>query len=123
MAAGKQGRGRFRRFLIERVKPFTKNPRVQLAVAIILILTGLLEIFETVMLETVGWAPGVHHGLIVFGTMQGLYALTEVVEGLEGLELHTVEREVETVMTEVAVEGSEIAELERELGEAPEGTA
>jgi hypothetical protein len=80
---------------LRKVKRFVGDPRVQLTTGLILIATGVLEIFESAFVEMFGWSVGVHHGVMVFGTVQVLYALTEILEGFENIEIAELSEEVE----------------------------
>jgi hypothetical protein len=45
------------------------------------------QIFKSAFVEMFGWSVGVHHGMMVFGTVQVLYALTEILEGFENIDI------------------------------------
>jgi peptidoglycan biosynthesis protein MviN/MurJ (putative lipid II flippase) len=82
---------------LRRVKHFVGDSRVQLATGLILIVTGVVEIFESAFVEMFGWSVGAHHGVIVFGIVQVLYALTEILEGFENIEIAELSEEVERI--------------------------
>ncbi|MCU7918183.1 MAG: hypothetical protein KZQ95_07455 [Candidatus Thiodiazotropha sp. (ex Epidulcina cf. delphinae)] len=86
-----------RAVFLGKVKRFAGDSRVQIATGLILIVTGVLEIFESAFIEMFGWSIGAHHGVIVFGTVQVLYALTEILEGFENIELSEVSEEIERI--------------------------
>ncbi|MCP4154278.1 MAG: hypothetical protein GY757_41525 [bacterium] len=64
-------------------KKFVGHPGVRLAMAIILILSGLCEIFETYVKDLLGFKIGIHHGAIIFGTFQALAAFVEVTDSVK----------------------------------------
>ncbi|MCU7905947.1 MAG: hypothetical protein KZQ76_08820 [Candidatus Thiodiazotropha sp. (ex Epidulcina cf. delphinae)] len=88
---------RVRAVFLGKVKRFAGDPRVQMTTGLILIATGVLEIFESAFVEMFGWSIGTHHGVMVFGAVHVLYALTRILEGLENIEISELSKEVERI--------------------------
>ena len=68
---------------LERIKRFVRHPLTQLIVAIILIITSLIEASETFIQDLYNFKLRASHGLLVVGIMQVLAAVPDLVEGLE----------------------------------------
>src|SRR5262245_1111076 len=68
---------------LERVKRFVRSPLTQLIVAIILIVTSVIEASETFMQDFYSFKLRASHGLLVVGIVQVLAAIPDLIEGLE----------------------------------------
>ena len=74
---------RARFFWLERVKRFVRHPLTQLIVAIILIVTSLIEASETFVDDLYNFKLRASHGLLVVGIVQVLAAIPDLIEGVE----------------------------------------
>jgi len=68
---------------LERTKRFVRHPLTQLIVAIILIVTSLIEASETFVQDFYNARLRAAHGLMLVGIVQVLAAIPDLVEGLE----------------------------------------
>jgi len=66
------------RNLFERV---IMSQYTSLAMGVLLIVTGVFELFEDTFKDIFGFEVHAHHGIIIFGLFQALHALTTIVEG------------------------------------------
>lgn len=73
------------RFMLK-VGEWVKSPRVQLAVAIILIIASVGEIIESFDEDLERWRLGIHHGMLILGLANGLASIPDLVEGFERIE-------------------------------------
>ena len=67
-----------KRSLFERV---IMSQYTSLVMGVLLIVTGVFELFEDTFKDILGFKIGAHHGIIIFGLFQALHALTTIVEG------------------------------------------
>lgn len=70
------------------VRTVTGHPITTLLVALVLILTSVVEVYRDVEEDAVG----AHHGLLLFGLLSLLRVIPDLVEGLERL-LDQIERD------------------------------
>ena len=75
-------RGRLRR-IARALKRFVDHPAVRLGVGLILIASGLIEAYDTVLDDLHRIRVRVGHGVIILGVVNGLASLPEVIEGLD----------------------------------------
>src|SRR4029453_15216930 len=68
---------------LRRLKAFAKHPATQLITGLILLISGGYEIVLDFMNAEHSLRLGVHHGVAVFGLIQVLGSLPELVEGLD----------------------------------------
>jgi len=78
--------------LIKLLRGILKHPATSIVVGIALVVVGICDAYETVFEDFIGVDVGVHHGLIMFGSIKVLEALLLVLEGTESLVL---EEEIE----------------------------
>ncbi len=71
------------------LKAIVCNPGINAMVGLILVISSGIEIFENSELGVVGS----HHGVFLFGMMQTLKCLAELLHGLDSLEKAEEERE------------------------------
>ena len=71
-----------RRFL-DGLKAFIKHPATQLVTGLVLLISGGWEIALDFMSAEHSFRLGVHHGVALFGLIQVLGSLPELVEGLD----------------------------------------
>ena len=69
--------------LVQPIKRFVKHPLTKLSVGLILVVTSGLEIAEDLLDEIPGISLGGHHGLMLFGIVNAISSIPELVEGLE----------------------------------------
>ena len=66
-----------------KLKAFVKHPATQLITGLILLISGGYEVVLDFMTAEHSLRLGVHHGVAVFGLIQVLGSLPELVEGLD----------------------------------------
>ncbi len=71
--------------MIDKLRKFISHPWLSLLVAIILLLSGLSEGWETLHEDFINADLKAHHGVIVYGFYAMLKSLPDVFEGLERL--------------------------------------
>jgi hypothetical protein len=71
-----------RRFL-DGLKAFVKHPVTQLATGLILLISGGWEIASDFMSAEHSFRLGAHHGVALFGLIQVLGSLPDLVEGID----------------------------------------
>jgi hypothetical protein len=69
--------------MVQPIKRFVKHPMTKLSVGVILVVTSGLEIAEDLLDEIPGINWGGHHGLMLFGIVNAISSIPELVEGLE----------------------------------------
>jgi hypothetical protein len=74
--------GSFRR-LARALKHFVDHPVSKLAVGLILIASGLIEAYDTVLDDLHRLRVRVGHGVIILGVVNVLASLPEVIDGIE----------------------------------------
>ena len=77
--------------LMEALRAWTENPYVNLVVALVLVITGVQEAWDTLGVDLASLNFGVHHGAIVYGLLHALKTLPDIVEGAERLKLRVGE--------------------------------
>ena len=70
------------RRLLDSLKSFVKHPGTQLATGLILLISGGWEVVLDFMSAERSFHLGVHHGVALFGLIQVLGSLPELVDGL-----------------------------------------
>lgn len=68
---------------MKRITNFLNSPTVKLVTAIILLVSGTLELTESALEKLLHFEVRVHHGLIIFGLAKTLGAIAELIEGRE----------------------------------------
>jgi hypothetical protein len=71
-----------KRFL-QKLKAVVKHPATQLVTGLILLISGGTEVVLDVLSAERSFHLGVHHGVALFGLIQMLGSLPELVEGLD----------------------------------------
>ena len=71
------------RQLAHALKRFVDHPVTKLAVGLILIASGLIETYDTVLDDLHRLRVRVGHGVIILGVVHVLASLPEVIEGIE----------------------------------------
>ena len=74
--------GKLRR-LAHALKHFVDHPVTKLAVGLILIVSGLIEAYDTVLDDLHRLRVRVGHGVVILGVVNVLASLPEVIEGIE----------------------------------------
>jgi hypothetical protein len=80
--------------MVQPIKRFVKHPLTKLSVGLILVVTSGLEIAEDLLDEIPGIQLGGHHGLMLFGIVNAISSIPELVEGLEHA-MESTEAEIE----------------------------
>ena len=70
------------RKLLKALKAFAQHPATQLITGLVLLISGGWEVVLDLMNAEQSFRLGVHHGVALFGLIQILGSLPEVVEGL-----------------------------------------
>jgi hypothetical protein len=65
------------------IERFVRNPFTQLAVAVILVVTGAVETYDNIVDEAAAFRPIVGHGVLALGLVHLLQAVPLVIDGLE----------------------------------------
>jgi len=68
---------------LQRLKALVKHPYTQLFTGMVLIVSGLFEVWDDIMNARNSFRLGVHHGVVLFGIVQILGSLPDLVEGLD----------------------------------------
>ena len=68
---------------LQKLKAVVKHPVTQLATGLILLISGGWEVVLDFMSAEHSFQLGVHHGVAVFGLIQVLGSLPELLEGLD----------------------------------------
>lgn len=71
--------------MIDKLRKFISHPWVGLIVAMVMLLAGLSEGWETLQEDLMNTELRAHHGIIVYGFYAMLKAIPDVFEGLEGI--------------------------------------
>lgn len=87
--------------LAVKIKQLIRNPIVTMVIGLLMVICGLFEAIETTFEKFLGFNIGAHHGIILFGSIQVLYALLLMVEGLENIGVAAEESELEREIEEV----------------------
>jgi hypothetical protein len=74
--------GKLRR-LARALKQFVDHPVTKLAVGLILIVSGLIEAYDTVLDDLHHLRVRVGHGVVILGIVNVLASLPEVIDGIE----------------------------------------
>jgi hypothetical protein len=74
--------GKLRR-LAHGLKHFVDHPVTKLAVGLILIVSGLIEAYDTVLDDVHRLRVRVGHGVVILGVVNVLASLPEVIDGIE----------------------------------------
>lgn len=73
-----------KRFII-RLKGIIRAPQVTLVIGILMVVCGFFEAVETTIERFLDHDIGAHHGIILFGLIQVLYAFILMIEGVENM--------------------------------------
>jgi hypothetical protein len=65
-----------------KLKAFTNNRYLKLAVGCVLFFTGLNEVGENIWSDITSMNVGAHHGIMVLGFFQALQSLPEILSGV-----------------------------------------
>ena len=76
------------------MRSFLKNPRTSLIIGTILLFCGIIEAFEAIAIEFVGFNIGLHHGVLLFALSQVFVAIIDIFEGLEDIEIAQLAKEM-----------------------------
>ena len=68
---------------LKRLRAFVKHPATQLVSGLVLVVSGLAEVIYDVMSAEQSYRLGVHHGVLLFGLVQVLGSLPELIEGID----------------------------------------
>ena len=68
---------------LQRLKAFVKHPTTQLVTGLVMVITGLSAVREDLVNAEHSFRLGVHHGVLLFGLVQVLGSLPDLVDGLE----------------------------------------
>ncbi len=68
---------------LKRLKSFAQHPATQLITGIVLLVSGLAEAAYDLMSAEHSLRLGVHHGAALFGLIQVLGSLPELIEGID----------------------------------------
>jgi len=70
---------------MEAFKNFINSPYLDMLVGVIILISGLLEAYDTLYKDIFTTNFGAHHGMIVLGCFQILKALPSILAGLKKL--------------------------------------
>lgn len=65
------------------LEKFVKSPFVNMAIGFVLLITGLMEAWDTLQEDLVHLHFKAHHGMIIFGFFNILKSVPDIFEGLE----------------------------------------
>lgn len=68
---------------LQRLKAFVKHPYTQLFTGLVLVISGLFEVWDDIVNAEHSFRLGVHHGVLLFGFVQILGSLPDLVDGLD----------------------------------------
>ena len=68
---------------LKRLKAFVRHPATQLATGLVLVISGMAEAIYDLMSAEHSFRLGVHHGVALFGLIQVLGSLPELIEGID----------------------------------------
>lgn len=83
MSQKKPVNGSWKVRMVQPIKRFVKHPLTKLSVGLILVVTSGMEIAEDLLDGIPGINWGGHHGLMLFGIVNAISSIPELVEGLE----------------------------------------
>ena len=69
--------------MIDKLRKFVSHPWVSLMVAVVMLLAGLSEGWETLQEDLMNADLRAHHGIIVYGFYAMLKSIPDVFDGLE----------------------------------------
>lgn len=69
--------------MAEQLKRFVTNPYVNLAVGLVLFVTGLAEGWGSFQADMAGFHVRTHHGVMIYGFFNMLKSLPDIFEGLD----------------------------------------
>lgn len=76
------------------LRKLVSNPWLDLSVGIILFLSGILEVWETLPEDIKNFNVKASHGVVIFGFVMALKAFTDIFAGLEFIdEANKIEKE------------------------------
>lgn len=67
--------------IADKLGRFLKSPPMNMILGMALLFVGSMELAETTLEDVLGFEIGAHHGIMLIGLVQGLKALTEMIEG------------------------------------------
>lgn len=65
------------------IRKFVRNPYLDLVLGIVLIFSGLLEVWETLPSDFSDFRLGVHHGIFLLGLVTLLRSVADIFAGME----------------------------------------
>lgn len=68
---------------LRRLRNFVRHPAPQLATGLVLVISGMAEAIYDLISAEHSFRLGVHHGVALFGLVQVLGSLPELVEGMD----------------------------------------
>lgn len=68
---------------LKRLKHFAQHPATQLITGIVLLVSGLAEVIYDLMSAEHSLRLGVHHGVALFGLIQVVGSLPDLIEGID----------------------------------------
>jgi hypothetical protein len=68
---------------MKKLTTFLNSPTVRLVTAIVLLVSGILELTESALEKLLHFEVRIHHGLIFFALAKTLGAIAELIEGRE----------------------------------------
>ncbi len=68
---------------LKRLKAFVRHPVTQLVTGLVLIISGMAEVAYDFMDAEKNFRIGVHHGVLMFGLIQVIGSLPDLLEGID----------------------------------------
>lgn len=66
----------------QKLRHFVEHPATNLIVGIVLFMTGFIEAYDTFYEDITEANLGAHHGMMLFGVMNILSSIPDIIEGL-----------------------------------------
>lgn len=67
--------------IADKLGRFLKSPSMNMALGLMLLFVGSMELAETTLEDVLGFEIGAHHGIMLIGLVHGLKGLIEMIEG------------------------------------------
>jgi hypothetical protein len=71
--------------MMKLLRKFVESPHINILIGLILLLSGLIEAWDTLFQDIMSGNFGARHGVIIFGLFQILKSVPDIFEGMEKL--------------------------------------
>ena len=71
--------------MMKLLRKFVESPHINILIGLILLLSGLVEAWDTLSQDMMNGNFGVNHGVIIFGLFHILKSVPDIFEGMEKL--------------------------------------